>query len=116
MMHYLMKAYCTIRVFNKTKLRIQLGLKKLIKASLFRNHKMINLFKNLKKRGKTKMLLRCRTNKLKLLLIKIQLKLMTILKLKLILKILQIIRKKSISNYKNKTFKKNQSKHKSKLH
>jgi hypothetical protein len=115
-MHYLMIAYWTIRVFNKIRLQIQLGLKKLIKASLFRNHNKINLSKNLKKRGKVKMLLMCRTNKLKLLLIKILLKLMTILKLKLILKILQIIRKKSISSYKKKIYKKNQSKHKSKLH
>ena len=107
-MHCLMKAFCTIPVFNKIRSLIQLEHRSLTRASRYKNLIMNSLFRILKRRGKVKTLLMCRINRIKLLRIKILLKLISILILKQILNILQIIIKKSINNYKNKIFKKNQ--------
>lgn len=48
-MHYLMKVYCIIPVFYKIRISIQLEHKKIIRANQFKNHKMNNLIKILKK-------------------------------------------------------------------
>ena len=65
MMHYSMRVYCTIQVFNKIRLLILRGLRKSIRASLSRNLKMTSIFRNMRKRVKVKILLMSRTNKLK---------------------------------------------------